>query len=148
MVEDRLQQALALARRSKKMVSVMVLDIDRFKSINDTLGHHSGDSLLQQFADRFSHRLKDTDTMARLGGDEFIIVLSGITRREEAATVARKLQDSLADPFKLGERCIRVTCSIGISLFPDDGENGLVLQKKADAALYRAKEQGRDRFAF
>jgi diguanylate cyclase (GGDEF)-like protein len=148
MADDRLQQALALARRSSKMVAVMVLDIDRFKSINDTLGHHAGDSLLQQFSARFTKQLRETDTMARLGGDEFIIILPELNRREEAASVAQKLLDTLVEPFQLGEHCIRVTCSIGIALYPTDGEDGLVLQKRADAALYRAKEQGRDRFAF
>jgi len=148
MAEDRLGQALALARRSGKNVAVMVLDIDRFKSINDTLGHHAGDTLLQQFSARFNGRLRETDTMARLGGDEFIIMLPELTCREEASAVAKKLLDTLAEPFELGERCIRVTCSIGIALFPDDGEDSLVLQKRADTALYRAKEQGRDRYAF
>ena len=148
MAEDRLQQALALARRSGKHVAVMALDIDRFKSINDTLGHPAGDALLQQFSQRFTARLRETDTMARIGGDEFIIMLPELARREEAAMVAQKLLDALSEPFQLGERCIRVTCSLGIALFPSDGEDGLALQKKADAALYRAKEQGRDRFAF
>jgi diguanylate cyclase (GGDEF)-like protein/PAS domain S-box-containing protein len=148
MCEDRLQQALALARRSGKHVAVMVLDIDRFKSINDTLGHHAGDALLQQFSQRFRQRLRETDTMARLGGDEFIILLPELSRSEEAALVAQKLLDTLVEPFELGERCIRVTCSIGIASFPDNGEDGLALQKRADAALYRAKEQGRDRYSF
>jgi diguanylate cyclase (GGDEF)-like protein/PAS domain S-box-containing protein len=148
MAEDRLGQAMALARRSNKMVAVMIFDVDRFKSINDTLGHHAGDSLLQQFSDRFNRRLRETDTMARIGGDEFVVMLPELTQREEAAAVAKKLLDTLADPFELGEHCIRVTCSIGIAIFPDDADDALSLQKRADAALYRAKEQGRDRYAF
>jgi diguanylate cyclase (GGDEF)-like protein len=148
MLEDRMHQALALARRSGNKVSVMVLDIDKFKSINDTMGHQAGDHLLQQFAQRLSGVLRETDTMARIGGDEFVIVLPELTAKEAAAVVARKLIDSLAQPFAYGDRCIRATTSIGIALFPNDGDDAVTIQKRADEALYRVKEQGRNGFSF
>jgi diguanylate cyclase (GGDEF)-like protein/PAS domain S-box-containing protein len=148
MAEDRLQQALAMARRSGKPVGLMALDIDRFKSINDTLGHHAGDSLLQQFAMRFNRRLRESDTLARHGGDEFVVILPQVLQREDCATVAEKLIACLVEPFQLGECTLRVTCSIGIALFPDDADDSLSLHKKADAALYRAKAKGRDRYSF
>lgn len=148
MFEDRLQQALAMAQRSGKNVGVMVLDIDKFKGVNDSLGHHAGDALLQQFAQRLSGRLRSADTMARLGGDEFAIILPELTGREVAAIVARKLTDSLAEEFEFGEHRIRATTSIGIAIYPDHGGDAVEIVKRADAALYRVKERGRNGFSF
>ncbi len=146
--EDRVQQALAIARRNKTSLAVMVLDIDKFKAINDTFGHYAGDHLLQQFAQRLRPILRETDTMARMGGDEFVIVLPCITGRDGAAAVAGKLIRSLAIPFDLAGQAISATCSIGVAVFPEDGEDAVTLQRVADAALYRQKEVGRNGFSF
>jgi diguanylate cyclase (GGDEF)-like protein/PAS domain S-box-containing protein len=148
MFEDRAQHALAMSRRTDKQVGLMVLDIDKFKSINDTLGHQAGDHLLQQFAQRLRTQLRETDTMARIGGDEFVIVLPELSSRQAAEIIARKLVNSLEEPFALAGRLVRATCSIGIAVFPDDGEDAVTLQKQADAALYRVKERGRNGFSF
>ena len=142
--EDRVQQSLALARRSGAEVAVMVLDIDRFKSINDSYGHNAGDHLLQQFAQRLRSQLRESDTMARIGGDEFVVVLPELTEATGVASVAQKLMDSLIAPFEIGSARIVATTSIGIALFPDDGEDALTLREKADAALYRVKNRGRN----
>ena len=147
MFEDRVQQALALAARSNKPMALMVLDIDKFKTINDTMGHQAGDQLLQQFAHRLESQLRDTDTMARIGGDEFVIVLPELTNQYGASVVAQKLVDSLNEPFDLGNKTIHATTSIGIALFPQDGTDAASLMKKADAALYRVKEKGRNGFS-
>jgi diguanylate cyclase (GGDEF)-like protein/PAS domain S-box-containing protein len=148
MFEDRVQQALAVAVRTGKRVGLMVLDIDKFKSINDTLGHHAGDHLLQQFARRLRSCLRETDTMARIGGDEFVVILPELETREGASVVAQKLLTSLTEPFTLAERSVQVTSSIGVAIFPEDGDNAVSLQKKADDALYRVKQQGRNGISF
>jgi diguanylate cyclase (GGDEF)-like protein/PAS domain S-box-containing protein len=148
MFEDRLQQGMSISRRSGKLTGLMLIDIDHFKSINDTLGHDAGDHLLQQFAQRMRSRLRDTDTMARIGGDEFAIVLPEMNSAEDSQIVAKKLLDSLAEPFGLSERQMLVTASIGIAVFPRDCEDSVTLQKKADMALYRVKERGRNGFSF
>ncbi len=145
--EDRVQNAMALARRSGKFVAVLVLDIDHFKDINDNYGHHAGDHVLQQFAARMRSRLRETDTMARVGGDEFIIVLPELTDREGAVVVAKKLVDALAEPFPVGDQQIHATTSIGIAIFPEEGQDAVTIQKRADAALYRVKQRGRNGFS-
>jgi len=142
------QIAMALARRSGKFVAVLVLDIDHFKDINDSYGHHAGDHVLQQFAARMRSRLRETDTMARVGGDEFIIVLPELSDREGAVVVAKKLVEALADPFPVGDQQIQTTTSIGIAIFPEEGQDALTIQKRADAALYRVKQRGRNGFSF
>jgi diguanylate cyclase (GGDEF)-like protein/PAS domain S-box-containing protein len=148
MFEDRLQQGMSMARRSGKAMALMLIDIDHFKSINDTLGHDAGDHLLQQFAHRLRSRLRDTDTMARIGGDEFAVVLPELGNIDDTQLIAKKLLDCLVEPFGLTERKMLVTASIGIAVFPRDSEDGVTLQKKADMALYRAKEHGRNGFSF
>jgi diguanylate cyclase (GGDEF)-like protein/PAS domain S-box-containing protein len=148
MFEDRVQQALGVALRTRKNVGLMVLDIDKFKSINDTLGHHAGDHLLQQFAQRLRNCLREADTMARIGGDEFVVILPELETTEGASFVAQKLLNSLTAPFILAERSVQVTSSIGVAIFPQDGEDAVTLQKKADEALYRVKERGRNGFSF
>jgi diguanylate cyclase (GGDEF)-like protein/PAS domain S-box-containing protein len=148
MFEDRVQQALAVARRTGRSVAVMVLDIDKFKSFNDTLGHHAGDHLLQQFANRMRTRLRQSDTMARVGGDEFVMVLPDIDDARGASALARKLVDALKEPFEIADQPANVTTSIGIALFPGDADDAVTLQKKADAALYRAKQHGRNGYSF
>jgi diguanylate cyclase (GGDEF)-like protein/PAS domain S-box-containing protein len=145
--EDRVQHALALARRNDKNVGVMLLDVDRFKSINDSLGHNAGDHLLQQFAQRLNSKIRQTDTMARIGGDEFAVVLPDIDGPQSALVVARKFKQALAEPFDVVSSSINVTASIGIALFPHHGDNAVELLKKADQALYRVKQRGRNDFS-
>jgi diguanylate cyclase (GGDEF)-like protein/PAS domain S-box-containing protein len=144
---DRLAQALAHARRrGAPGVAIMFLDLDRFKTINDTLGHGAGDELLRASADRFSGTLREEDTVARLGGDEFLFLLQGIDDVESAARVAQKILDVFNTPFLVLDHELHATASIGISMFPLDGTDGETLIRNADTALYRAKEGGRNRY--
>jgi diguanylate cyclase (GGDEF)-like protein/PAS domain S-box-containing protein len=145
---ERLHQALVQARREKNTVAVMLLDLDRFKSINDTLGHRFGDRLLVSVADRISESLRRSDTAARLGGDEFTVMLPRITDAHAAAKVARKIIDVLSKPFALDGREVFITTSIGITLSPDDGTKVERLLQNADTALYYAKERGKNNFQF
>jgi diguanylate cyclase (GGDEF)-like protein len=140
---DRLVVALAHARRSGKRVGVMYLDLDRFKNVNDSLGHHLGNELLQAVAKRLSGCLREQDTVARLGGDEFAILLSDVTGLEDCVAVAKKVLAAFDDPFTLGGRTLMTSTSIGIALFPDDGAAADLLLKNADTAMYRAKSRGR-----
>jgi len=143
---DRLTQRLAQSRRQKMPLAVMYLDLDRFKIINDTLGHNFGDLLLQGVAERLMTCLRETDTLARMGGDEFTIILTDIMTAEDATSVAKKVLDVLSEPFFLGGREFFITASIGISIFPSDGADVETLVKNADTAMYRAKEQGRNNY--
>jgi len=145
---DRLNQALAHARRHHWRVAVMFLDIDRFKIINDTLGHTIGDQVLQTIAQRLLTYLRDVDTVARLGGDEFAVILEDAGSNEDITQVARKLLRAVEQPFDLDARELAVTTSVGISRFPEDAEESQALLKNADVAMYRAKEQGRNTFQF
>jgi diguanylate cyclase (GGDEF)-like protein/PAS domain S-box-containing protein len=144
--QDRLGQALAQAKRSNRQVAVLYMDIDRFKQINDTLGHSSGDELLRQAAARLGNCIRGSDTLARLGGDEFTVVLSELGGGEAAMRVARKMVEAMRAPFSIGGRELFVTMSLGISIHPDDGADAESLMANADAAMYRAKELGRDNF--
>lgn len=140
--QDRLQQALAQARRHGWLVAVLFVDLDRFKQINDTLGHSVGDALLQQVARRLEGCIRSTDTLARMGGDEFTLLLTGLEDQQHALRVSEKLLDALKDPFRLEGYELFVTASIGISVFPRDGRDAAALQRNADSAMYRAKNQG------
>ncbi|MCX7148830.1 MAG: EAL domain-containing protein [Rhodocyclales bacterium] len=148
LLHDRLAQALAQAQRSRHRVAVMFLDLDRFKSINDTLGHAIGDELLQHVAERLASVVRAVDTVSRLGGDEFVIVLHEISSPDDAVQVAEKVLGALALPVSIGSHRLRITSSIGISIFPDDGDEVFVLMKHADTAMYHAKEAGRNNFQF
>jgi diguanylate cyclase (GGDEF)-like protein/PAS domain S-box-containing protein len=144
---DRLAQALAHARRrGSRCLSIMFLDLDRFKTINDTLGHGAGDELLRLAATRFSNSLREEDTVARLGGDEFLFLLPGVDDAENAARVAQKVLDVFDMPFLVMDQELHATASIGISMFPFDGSDAETLIRNADTALYRAKEEGRNRY--
>lgn len=145
---DRLLQSIANARRSRNMVAVMFLDLDRFKTINDTLGHAVGDQLLQQVAQRVAARLREGDTFSRWGGDEFTLVLPQISCSEQVAKIAQRILDALQEPFNLEHHELYITSSMGIALCPCDGEDVQTLLRNADAALYRAKEQGRNNYQF
>jgi diguanylate cyclase (GGDEF)-like protein/PAS domain S-box-containing protein len=144
--QDRLEQAIAHAQRRQQQVAVLYMDVDRFKHINDTLGHSSGDALLRQVAYRLAGCIRKSDTLARLGGDEFTIVLTELADAAEATHVARKLLESMRDPFVVDGRELFTSISLGISIFPTDGEDDETLMVNADVAMYRAKDMGRDNF--
>jgi diguanylate cyclase (GGDEF)-like protein/PAS domain S-box-containing protein len=143
---DRFLHALALAHRKKEMLAMLFLDLDRFKKINDTLGHAAGDRLLQAVAERLKKTLREGDTIARLGGDEFMILLSGVKAVEDAAKVAEKILYAIRPAFMIDGHELHITTSIGISLYPYDGQDTDTLVKNADIALYRAKEYGRNNY--
>ena len=144
--DERLSLALAYAHQRGEMLAVMFLDLDRFKVINDTLGHATGDQLLQQVAHRIAECLKKSDTIARWGGDEFTLILPQVSSANDAINIANRVIEILQDPFKCGEQEFHVTTSIGIALAPYDGEDAETLLKNADTAMYRAKQQGKNNF--
>ncbi len=149
LLNQRLDRAAAHARRTGARGAVLFLDLDQFKVVNDSLGHAAGDQLLQAVALRLQERVRNTDTLARLGGDEFVIVLEDLSIPEDASRVARDLIDQVAKPAVLADgTSVYVGCSIGISVFPDDGEDAGQLIKQADTALFRAKDAGRNTFRF
>ena len=127
-------------------MALMVLDLDRFKEVNDSVGHHMGDLLLKAVAGRMEGRLRASDTVARIGGDEFTILLSEISQPGDAVTVGGNLLKLFSEPFRIDGASVHCTASIGIAIYPDDGEEIEALLKNADAAMYRAKEQGRNRY--
>ncbi len=145
---DRLNQALTQAKRKKGMVGLLFLDLDNFKKINDTLGHVTGDRLLQSVAQRLRDGLRESDTVARLGGDEFVVILTTIDHEGDAAFAARHILEKLSNPIRLGKRELYTTGSIGIALFPTDGESIDTLLKNGDLAMYDAKERGRNNYRF
>lgn len=143
-----LHQSLEKASRNQELVALLFLDLDGFKSINDTLGHNVGDLLLKTVARRLKKCLRGSDTISRLGGDEFTVILPAIPGPEEAAKVAEKICDGIIQPFILEEHTVSVTTSIGISLYPFDGQEPEILVKNADVAMYRAKERGKNQYHF
>jgi diguanylate cyclase (GGDEF)-like protein/PAS domain S-box-containing protein len=145
---EHLGRAVSQAARQGAKVAVLFLDLDRFKNVNDTLGHNTGDVLLQQVATRLRASLRQSDVVARLGGDEYTVLLQPLADVQEAAVCAQKLIDSLAHPIEVNGHELFVTCSIGISVFPDDAKDAAALLKNADSAMYRAKEQGKNTFQF
>src|SRR5690349_16633723 len=145
---DRLHQVLGQARRRGWIASFLFIDLDRFKNVNDTLGHVAGDELLRQVAARLRQCVREEDTVARLGGDEFGVILSDLTRADDASVVAQKLIEALIRPFDLGGYEAFVTASVGIASFPRDSEDPEALVKNADAAMFRAKLIGRNNYQF
>jgi diguanylate cyclase (GGDEF)-like protein/PAS domain S-box-containing protein len=140
--------AIQHARRHQRKLAVMFIDLDRFKIINDTLGHHAGDKLLQSIAGRLKDSLRTSDVVARLGGDEFVVLLQEVHESEEVAMVARKIISAVEQPILLENQECRVTASIGISMYPDDTDDEQALMKNADIAMYLAKEEGKNNFQF
>ncbi|PIE58744.1 MAG: hypothetical protein CSA33_02260 [Desulfobulbus propionicus] len=145
---DRLEQSMKKAARNTAKVAVLFLDLDRFKSINDTLGHDVGDELLVEVARRLQGLCRTSDTVARLGGDEFVFILDDVSTKDDAAVVANKIIDSMIKPFELNGHTLTISTSIGIGLYPDDSEDRDAVIKRADMALYEAKEAGRNRYCF
>lgn len=148
LVIDRVEQAIAYARRAQRLVGVMLLDIDRFKLINDSLGHVTGDAVLKAIADRLSGWIRPGDTVARLGGDEFMLVMPDLALENDVADLARKILGIVSAPMPLDGQELVVTASLGVALFPKDGESAAALLMNADAAMYRAKELGRNSVQF
>lgn len=148
LLEDRLNQGLLKSKRSHRPMAVVFIDLDRFKNINDTLGHDIGDRLLIQAAQRGLAVLRDTDTLSRQGGDEFVAILPELENRQSAMHIARKLLATLAQPYLLAGHELTVSGSAGVALYPADGETASELLRKADAAMYRAKEEGSNTFRF
>ncbi|MHB1293025.1 MAG: bifunctional diguanylate cyclase/phosphodiesterase [Sulfuricella sp.] len=146
--QDRFQQAILKAGREHKMAALLLLDLDRFKNVNDSFGHHVGDQLLQAVALRLKSCVREMDTVARLGGDEFAVTLEGIEGTDTASHVARKIIEALASPFEIERHELFINTSIGISLYPADSEDADTLAKNADSAMYLAKEAGRGNFQF
>jgi len=143
---DRLNQAIADARRNKRTFALLFLDLDRFKNINDTLGHTTGDHLLVEVSQRIAHNLREVDTVSRMGGDEFMVLLPNIDSGKDANLVAQKLLSAMSTPFDLAGRQYHITVSIGISQYPEDGDEADDIIRHADIAMYQAKEKGRNAY--
>jgi diguanylate cyclase (GGDEF)-like protein len=144
LLNDRLIEAMALAHRNQRRLALLFFDVDRFKDINDTLGHEIGDRLLQSIAQRLLSCVRASDTVSRLGGDEFVILLSEVARAEDATVCADKILEIVRSPHRIDQHDLHVTASIGIVCYPDDGSDVKALMKHADLAMYHAKESGRD----
>ena len=143
---DRMDQLLARAKRSGTAFAVLFMDIDHFKDVNDAHGHESGDLVLRAFAQRLTKSVRQSDTVARIGGDEFVIILETVHQVKEADTVALKVQRALAKAFAMQRRRVKVTVSIGISFYPENGGEADTLLRAADYAMYLAKRQGGNRY--
>ncbi|MBF0455860.1 MAG: EAL domain-containing protein [Magnetococcales bacterium] len=146
--QDRLQQAILQSNRTAQTFALMFIDLDRFKWVNDTLGHDAGDELLIMAAERLSHVVRQSDTIARLGGDEFTVILPNIMHLSMADLVARKILEQMSLPFKLKQQEVGISSSVGVAIYPNDGTTAEDLIKNADSAMYQAKESGRNAFQF
>ena len=148
LLNDRLQQAIHAASSYGTRLAVVFVDLDRFKYINDSLGHHVGDELLRAMADRLRASVRESDTVARLGGDEFVLLINGQGEPDAVAAVLERMLSDISQPWTIPQGDFNVTCSIGVALYPDDGLTAETLLKHADSAMYRAKESGRNNFQF
>src|ERR1700680_1684572 len=148
LLNDRLAQAVALAHRHRQQMAVLFLDVDRFKHINDSLGHAIGDRLLQSVAQRLRDCVRSSDTVSRLGGDEFVILLPDVAHAQDAAACAEKVLLALSRPFSIDHHNLQLTASIGIGSYPNDGRDADTLLKHADSAMYQAKDCGRNNYQF
>ncbi|MDO8142898.1 MAG: diguanylate cyclase [Candidatus Brocadiales bacterium] len=146
--QDHLQVAMSHARRNKTLVAVIILDLDDFKTINDSLGHHMGDSLLKVVANRLMKCMREGDTVARTGGDEFMVILPGLVQPQSAVVVTQKILGTLDQPFLIDGLELHTTASVGISLFPDNANDAESLMKQADIAMYLAKKNGKNTYYF
>jgi diguanylate cyclase (GGDEF)-like protein len=148
LLEDRINRALAHAQRNHTQFALLFLDLDEFKGINDSLGHRVGDLLLKEVAERLKNSVRDEDTVARQGGDEFILLLFALQDRHSAAMVAQKILDNLAHPLRVEKLEMRISTSIGISVYPSDGNDANTLLERADTAMYRVKQAGSNNYQF
>jgi diguanylate cyclase (GGDEF)-like protein/PAS domain S-box-containing protein len=148
LLSDRFTIALALSRRSRNGLAVLMLDLDRFKNVNDSMGHDVGDKLLKAVGKRLEVTMRKSDTVARIGGDEFVLLLPQIPKADEASKFAQRILDAFREPFIFDDHQIDITTSIGIAVYPEDGKDIESLLKNADTAMYRAKEQGRNVYRF
>jgi diguanylate cyclase (GGDEF)-like protein/PAS domain S-box-containing protein len=148
LLHDRLNQAILTAASYGTRLAVVFIDLDRFKFVNDSLGHDVGDELLCAVAERFTGCVREFDTVARLGGDEFVLLLNGESGPDSVATIMERVLAAVAEPWRRGTREFEITCSVGVALYPDDGNDAATLLKHADSAMYRAKEHGRNNFQF
>jgi diguanylate cyclase (GGDEF)-like protein len=145
LLKDRLQQAMSYAKRDKQRVALMFIDLDRFKPINDSMGHVVGDWLLKEAANRMRACVRESDTVARVGGDEFVVLLRTVDSAEDAVLVAEKIRNVLNKPFELAQQSLQISCSVGLALYPDHAQTENELLDYADIAMYRAKQLGRDK---
>jgi diguanylate cyclase (GGDEF)-like protein len=148
LLNERLAHAIRAAASYGTRLAVVFVDLDRFKYINDSLGHHVGDELLRAMAERLKVTVRESDTVARLGGDEFVLLINGHGEPEAVAVVLERMLSDISQPWTIPQGDFNVTCSIGVALYPDDGKNADTLLKHADSAMYRAKEKGRNNFQF
>ncbi len=148
LITDRLRQLISQAQRNKWAIGVLFVDLDRFKIVNDTHGHAAGDQLLQEVAKRLKQSVRDVDSVGRLSGDEFAVLLSNLTKQDDAALVAQKIISALAVPFEIDGQQSYISASVGIALYPGDNSDAEILLKNADTAMYRAKELGRNGYQF
>ena len=146
--EEHLQYLLKVSKRNKSTLAVLFIDLDRFKVINDTLGHHVGDGMLQTIAERVKKTLRDADMLARIGWDEFVIVLDTIDHESDAAHVCEKVLAAIAQPIEVDNYTLNTTASIGVALYPDDGDDVNTIIKHADSAMYHAKDKGKNNYQF
>lgn len=145
---DRFNQTCSRAKRSGHQLALLVLDLDRFKNINDTLGHSTGDKVLIEIAERLKEQARGGETITRYGGDEFVILLSDVQESKTIANASQRILDIISEPIELDGRTLHVTCSLGVAIWPDNGDDLPALLSHADAAMYKAKQHGRDRFQF
>ena len=148
LLRDRLEHALANALRQRRHLAVLFIDLDSFKNVNDSLGHAAGDQLLMEVASRLRACVRDVDTVARLGGDEFVVVLENLEDESDAVSVAAKIHTTLGLPITVGAQTLHASASIGIALYPEDGESAETLMQNADTAMYQAKAEGRSNYQF
>ena len=148
LLEDRFKQALAAAVRENTRLAVLFIDLDKFKQINDSLGHAAGDQLLQVVAQRLEHSVREVDTVCRIGGDEFVVLLTGLATIDAVTHIAEKILAQISKQFTVGEDNVTSTLSIGISLYPDNGQDLDTLLRMADASMYHAKNCGRNTYRF
>ena len=148
LLDDRLTRAMAAARRRRHRLAVLVLDLDRFKHVNDRRGHVTGDMVLRSVAQRLVACLRDSDTVSRQGGDEFVVLLPEIEKANDAAASAKKIGAALAAPHTVGNHQLELTATIGISIYPNDGPDAETLVRRADTAMYCAKHRGRNTYRF
>jgi len=141
---DRVQNKLAHARRQDRRFALIFLDLDKFKPINDKYGHSVGDLLLRQVARRLQDSIRASDTVGRLGGDEFVLLIGDLTGAADALALAEKIRQEVRRPYIINGHQLTISCSLGVAIYPDDGTDELALTKRADEAMYRAKDSGRD----